>query len=433
MSRDPRRRPLRQRPRAPAAPSTAVIPASSHLNASNASYALNDAAAARLPGLDTLRSLAIAFVFCHHYQLFVSREATFGWFGTVGWVGVDLFFVLSGYLIGHQLLRGVSRGQVISLRGFWSRRWLRTLPAFWLVLAAYWCWPADLGGRTPPALWRFLTFTQNFNLTPGTAFSHAWSLCVEEQFYLVLPLVLLLGQRLGLGRRAGWTLLGLGVTVGVSARAWLWTRHGLESADIARYHPAIYYATLCRFDELLPGVALALIRHAHPAAWAALMARGRGLFFLGLGAVGFMLWAVATQYLVDGVGYLFPMTAFGYSGVAWAFALLVLSALSPASPLHRWRVPGAASLALWSYAVYLSHKAVGHVLAGPLAPWGEGGRVLGVTVVSVAVGALIYRVVERPVMRWRDAHAPANFRPGAADPMAGDAVQQAPRPLSAQA
>jgi peptidoglycan/LPS O-acetylase OafA/YrhL len=50
------------------------------------------------------------------------------------------------------------------------------------MVALYFALPGQLGGRTPPALWRFLTFTQNFSLEPGTAFSHAWSLCIEEQF-----------------------------------------------------------------------------------------------------------------------------------------------------------------------------------------------------------------------------------------------------------
>jgi peptidoglycan/LPS O-acetylase OafA/YrhL len=376
------------------------------------------ASSGRVAGLDTLRALAILLVFAHHYQLFVSGEATFGWFGTSGWVGVDLFFVLSGYLIGNQLLAGTTQRDVISLRGFWSRRWLRTLPAFCLVLAAYRTWPEAMGGRTPPPLWRFLTFTQNFGLEPGTAFSHAWSLCVEEQFYLLFPLLLIAGQRLGLGRRSGWGLLALGLTLGVGARAWLWTRHGLESRDIAHYHPAIYYASLCRFDELLPGVALALLRQAHPSAWAGLLAHGRALFAGGVLAAAGMLWAVNTHYYVEGLGYPFAMTAFGYSAVAWAFALLVAAALSPASPLHRWHVPGARWLALWSYSIYLSHKAVGHLLAAPLAGLGEALRLPLVALASILTGALIYGAVERPFMRWRDAHAPDNFasRPGAARP-----------------
>ena len=369
------------------------------------------ASSGRVAGLDTLRALAIVLVFAYHYQIFVSGAPTFGWFGAAGWVGVDLFFVLSGYLIAHQLLVGTMQRRVISLRGFWSRRWLRTLPAYGLVLAVYWTWPNEMGGRTPPPLWRFLSFTQNFELEPGTAFSHAWSLCVEEQFYLLLPLLLITGQRLGLGRRSGWLLLALGVGVGVSARALLWTRHGLESTDIDHYYPAIYYASLCRFDELLPGVALALLQQTQPLVWSALLARGRTLLVIGGLAVAFMLWAVINHYYVEGLGYPFAMTAFGYSGVAWAFALLVAAALSPASALHRWQVPGAASLARWSYAIYLSHKAVGHLLAAPLAPLGEALRWPLVALASVAVGALIYHAVERPFMRWRDAHAPDNFRP----------------------
>ena len=79
-----------------------------------------------------------------------------------------------------------------------------------------------------------------------------------------------------------------------------------------------------------------------------------------------MLWAGHEHYYVDGYGYTFAMTAFGYSAVAWSFALLVLAALSPASPLARWRVPGAQTLALWSYALYLTHKAVDHVVAHAL-------------------------------------------------------------------
>ena len=61
----------------------------------------------RSNGLDTLRALAITLVFCYHYMVFVSGERTFGWFSTGGWVGVDLFFVLSGYLIGNQVFRQI--------------------------------------------------------------------------------------------------------------------------------------------------------------------------------------------------------------------------------------------------------------------------------------------------------------------------------------
>lgn len=184
-------------------------------------------------GLDTLRALAIVLVFAYHYRVFVGAEPALGWIGAVGWVGVDLFFVLSGYLIGHQLFEGLLRGERLDLGAFYARRALRTWPVFWLVLAAYFAWPTVLGGNTPPPLWRFLSFTQNWALQPGTALSHAWSLCIEEQFYLVLPLAALLAARLGMRRRQAWIVFGALVALGVTARVLLWARHGLDSGDIA--------------------------------------------------------------------------------------------------------------------------------------------------------------------------------------------------------
>ncbi|HET7793435.1 MAG TPA: acyltransferase [Rhizobacter sp.] len=367
----------------------------------------------RQPGLDTLRALAIGLVFMYHYMVFVSRAPTFGWASQVGWVGVDLFFVLSGYLIADQLFAGVARGQTLSLPSFYARRALRTWPAFWVVLAAYFLWPDALGGRTPPPLWRFLSFTQNIGLQPGTAFSHAWSLCIEEQFYLVLPLMLLVALRWGSSRWQAWALLGALLLAGVATRTVLWLSYGREAdGQGASYYPWVYYGTLCRFDEFLPGVAVALLKNFHPATWARAMRHGRVLLAAGLCATALVLWGVLRFYYTEGYGYGFFMTAFGYSLVAMAFALLLMAALSPQTWLGRVRVPGAASLALWSYSIYLSHKAVAHLIQGQAsaAGWSDGARLAAITVASVVVGALLYRVVERPFMGLRARYVPGNFR-----------------------
>ena len=163
---------------------------------------------ARPNGLDTLRAIAILLVFLNH-EAFRSHSPTLLVVQAVGWIGVDLFFVMSGYLIANQVLAGVNRGEELSLAAFYARRAFRTWPAYWVVLACYFLFPSWMGGNTPPPLWRFLTFTQNFNLPTGTAFSHAWSLCIEEQFYLVLPLAVLVGLTFGRRRRQIWYALGL--------------------------------------------------------------------------------------------------------------------------------------------------------------------------------------------------------------------------------
>ena len=375
----------------------------------------------RSNGLDTLRALAIALVFMYHYMVFVSREATFGWASSVGWVGVDLFFVLSGYLIGNQLFSGLVERRELSLSRFYARRALRTWPVFWLVLAAYFIFPTAMGGKPPPPLWQFLTFTQNYQLQPGTAFSHAWSLCIEEQFYLVLPLVVLLAVKVGSSRMQAWLLLLALLAVGIAARWVLWSEYGLESTGkIDGYYPNVYYATLGRFDEFLPGIAIALVKNYHPLLWQRLMARGAALFVVALVAVFVILYGVLRHYYVDNYGYPFFMSVFGYSLVAMAFSLLVASALSPHSPLQRIRIPGVYALALWSYSIYLTHKPVGYLLKNYLAPYAlsQPIQLFVITAASVAVGAVLYRLVELPFMQLRDRGVPSLFRPAAVYPHA---------------
>ncbi len=376
--------------------------------------------APRQRGLDTLRAAAILLVWLYHYQVFVSHAPTFGVAGTVGWVGVDLFFVLSGYLIANAIFGGLVRGRGFSPLRFYARRALRTLPVFWVVLALYFAFPGELGGRTPPPLWRFLSFTQNFSLQPGTAFSHAWSLCIEEQFYAVLPLVLLAGAALRCRVGHGWALLAALSALGIGARWLLWQRYG-SAATEAGYYPQVYYATLCRFDELLPGVAIAMLKNFHPGGWQGLMGQGPRLLAAALGATALAVWGLDRHYYIDGLGYGWFMTVFGYSAVAGVFALWVLAALSPTAPLQRLRVPGAASLALWSYAIYLSHKAVGYVLPKWFALDGTAWTTVAlVAAASVAVGALLHAIVEAPLLSLRDRWVPGH------DAVAGAAPQSWP-------
>jgi peptidoglycan/LPS O-acetylase OafA/YrhL len=355
-----------------------------------------------------LRATAIALVFANHYMAFVSDEPTFGWFSVVGWTGVDLFFVLSGYLIANQLFAGLARGETLSPGRFYARRASRTLPAYWVVLALYFLFPAFMGGHEPPPLWRFLTFTQNLGLKPGTAFSHAWSLCIEEQFYLILPLVLFAGARFTLNRSQGWTLISALLLVGVASRTVLWFDYGAHPHD---FYPHIYYSTLCRFDEFLPGIAVAMLKNFHQPLWQRITRHGQRWLLIGALTVATMLYCVYHYYEIPDHGYGFFMTAAGYSLNAMAFAVLVMAALSPNSWLARIRIPGAYHIALWSYSTYLSHKAVQIVLARYLKPMDLPPAALAGIILAVAliVGALLYYFVESPFMALRDRQVPGNF------------------------
>jgi peptidoglycan/LPS O-acetylase OafA/YrhL len=369
--------------------------------------------ASRIHGLDTLRALAVTLVVLHHYVLFVSDAPTFGWVGEIGWAGVDLFFALSGYLIGNQIFKGVLGGQGFSLGHFYARRLLRTLPNFWAVLALYALWPAFRGDNPLLPLWRYLSFTQNIHLAPGTAFSHAWSLCIEEQFYLLLPALAVLAAAIKGTVRWAWAAIAIALVAGMAFRWQVWLDAPQGPGRLHYYYKYIYYSSLCRFDELLAGVALALLKQRHGAAWARITAHGNALLAAGSLVTALTFWCFLRGH------YGMAQTVFGYPLLALGFSLLILAALAPRSLLHRVRVPGAASLALWSYAIYLLHKQVCILVAARLREAGHGAgdwQTIALSLASsVLAGWLLYRLVETPFMVLRERWT--------ASPQMGDAEQ----------
>ncbi len=363
-------------------------------------------ASARLPGLDTLRALAILAVMVFHLQN--QLPAVLEPIGHLGWVGVDLFFVLSGYLIGTQLLRPYARGTRPSLADFYRRRLFRILPAYLVVLLLYLTWPAfrERPGLAPA--WQFLTFTLNYTIdyAHNQAFSHAWSLCVEEHFYLLLPLALLLGMRRPSLRR---TLVCLGTLVlaGIALRLAIYTHLVLPADDDAvgfRFLELLYYPTHARLDGLLAGVALALLQLFRPASAARLARHGHALALTGVALLAIALWLSHNRYDFDQP--LAPWSnAIGGPLLALSFTLLTAAALTPTSFLGRARIPGARTLALLSFSLYLTHKQMAHLsnlLVPSLATRRDLLTVAAYTASCLAGATLLYLTVERPFIRLRE-------------------------------
>jgi len=361
----------------------------------------NPAAPARLAGLDTLRALAIALVLMSHYNGFIAQGSVFGFIGEVGWAGVDLFFVLSGYLIGNQLMAPAARGEPLSLKTFFARRLLRTLPNYYVVLAVYLLLPhSPIWGKTMESVWRFLTFTQNFGMMYGQTFTHSWSLCIEEQFYLVLPLAVLVLVGSRRSPRLLWCALVAAIGAGIATRG-ISFMNGQEA-----FSAPAYYSTWARFDGLLPGVAIAMLKNFHRGLFDRLLKHGNALLVAGLVMAGAVLYGV--RYDAPNP---FMTSTFGFSLVAMSFALLTCAALSPSSLLNRVRIPGATSLALWSYAVYLVHKPVFMALHPELSRRGIDAEapltIVAVMAAGVFGGWVLYRLVETPFMRLRARWYPA--------------------------
>jgi len=368
----------------------------------------------RLYGLDTLRAIAIIIVLIYHYQVVVSRENVFGFMSQLGWTGVDLFFVLSGYLIGNQILSAFAKGQDFSLKLFYVRRFLRTLPNYYFVLALYFLFPVVLSGSATAPLWAFLTFTQNLDMHAGETFTHSWSLCIEEQFYLIFPVIALLIAYTKRSIPIAWMAIVSAMLFAIALR----TLRGFNlyenseaAISIQPFMEHIYYFSLTRLDELLPGVAIALLKNFHPETYAKILRRGNLLLILGLASVSTMFYV----YYHYPYGTSLLVVSLGYSLLAISFAILVLAALSPHSILHRIRIPGAASLALWSYAIYLIHKPLFQVLKAPLTEYGvdinDWPGVVIIMAVSIFCGWALYFFVETPFMNLRGKYFPSNSKP----------------------
>ena len=357
----------------------------------------------KYPGLDLLRAIAIVWVMLFHSFLIGGLGEDYSWLSRYGWMGVDLFFVLSGFLIGTQVLAPLARGGRLSFRDFYIRRAFRILPAFWVVLALYVAFPAL---REAPGLepwWKFASFTLNLSIdyANNAAFSHAWSLCVEEHFYLAFPLLAwAMLRKPSVAKFAGLCLLVAMAGIALRSAIWLHDTALVANGGMARnwFVEDIYYPTWARLDGLLAGVVLATFKVFRPQGWERVQARANTVLLFGLGVMAVALWLFKerTGLLANSIGW--PVLSLG-------LALLVFAGAGDRSVIARWRVPGAAWLAAISYSLYLVHKAVFHIVE---TAWGhalEGRGVLAFCVYAAAallVGAVLYYTVERPFLRLRE-------------------------------
>ena len=352
----------------------------------------------RLPGLDLLRAIAVVWVMLFHSFLVGGLGPDFRWLERYGWMGVDIFFVLSGFLIGRQVLAPLARGERLRFGDFYARRAWRILPAFVAVLAIYLAFPSWREAEGIAPWWLFASFTFNLFVDYGAhqAFSHAWSLCVEEHFYLLFPAVAVLMCR----RPSATKFLGLCafvVVAGIAVRTGTWLHDDATQPARPWFVEDLYYPTWCRLDGLLAGIVLAVVAVFRPATWERLMQRGNAFLVLGLLGMALAFW-------------LFPQrnglmaNAIGWPVLSWAIACLVVAGASPSSWIGRRALPGAGWIAAISYSLYLSHKlvfAAGDRLWGQ-ALAGQGLVMFAVyAIATLAGGAALHYAVERPFLRLR--------------------------------
>ena len=212
----------------------------------------------RRPALDGVRAVAILAVIAYHYE--------FGW-GQGGFLGVDVFFVLSGYLITSLILSERERTGTIGLLAFWTRRAKRLLPALFVMLIAVAFWVGTYGSPFEAIMrrndimsslfywanWHFISSGEDYfaQFVTASPVRHTWSLAIEEQFYLIWPIVCVIALSAARGKRkAITTICAIGIVVSAAAMALLYT-----PSDPSR----AYYGTDARVHQLLIGALLAVL------------------------------------------------------------------------------------------------------------------------------------------------------------------------------
>lgn len=359
----------------------------------------------RMAGLDLLRATAILAVLCTHAWVAGGMGPGFGWIEQYGWMGVDLFFVLSGFLIGRPLLSHWQESRSIDLKAFYRQRAYRIVPAYLVVLALYAWWP---GFREQPALaplWQFLSFSMNLLVDQRVphAFSSAWSLCVEEQFYLLLPLLLLWLAPRATPRRVAGCLLGL-LLAGMLWRGVAWWHSALPGEaghwqmQGLRYMEQIYYPTYARLDGLLAGFALALLSVYRPVLWQRLLRQSHRWLVAAVAVILVAAWVFEDILSFAACVVGFPLLALG-------LALLVLAAMPSDGLLGRCHSRIVRWIATVSYSLYLTHKAVLKLAWDHLPASAPHRGLVGFLCCALAAllaAALLHYLIERPFLWWRD-------------------------------
>jgi peptidoglycan/LPS O-acetylase OafA/YrhL len=360
-----------------------------------------------IPALDGIRAVAILLVIPHNVDVMSTSYPAYDFPAAVlmhaGWIGVQLFFVLSGFLISGNLLDARGSGNFFS--AFFARRALRILPLYFTVLfvvlvlaPALLPIPQSLHNTLPNQVWLW-TFLSNWTEPYGGGvygFAHCWSLAVEEQFYLLWPLIVFLCRRPA-------TLLGvcLLLTVGALVVRAVLLAEGFPQA-------AVYMFTICRMDALALGAAVACLARM-PAILERISKWTQGIALSATAA--FLACALATRGFA---AYEVSTQSIGYSVLAIAFALTILLTVLPTKGIVHASMRFLGSSVLrpigrYSYGMYVLHMPLHvffgmpilHRIVADVTPAAALTYTATMTLVTFAAAAVSYELFERRFLQMK--------------------------------
>jgi len=350
-------------------------------------------------GLDLARSLAIVMVLISHSRMFFD-EVNLQWVSFNGLIGVELFFVLSGFLIGQIIIKDVLfKGSYKSLYTFYQRRWFRTLPVYFLVMMVV----AVVSKRNPH--WTNFLFMQNFN---GDFFLPvSWSLSIEEWFYLIIPPVFIIALFKSKSRTGFWFVSACVAIILIFTV--------IRFTVVFTYSPSWDFGVrkqiYLRFDSIMVGVLLAGIKLYYSDFYNKLTKNRIMLNLLALSSFIFVI--VFYIFTLDAGGNVMDSSLFGrtffFNVIPLSCALVVLS-LSSSSwiesfPRNKRSVKFIYFVSVTSYSVYLVHYELFVFVRPYIMMYGVLTKLLLLAVliiITYVISFIIYKYYESPFLRLRD-------------------------------
>lgn len=308
----------------------------------------------RIYGLDIVRAAAILCVVYVHGFFLLGGAVPQQWLKYMGLPipdALSVFFVLSGYLIGGILIRYLERStaSVANLHRFWIRRWCRTLPNYYLILVVLTVYHTQVSGLDLASVWKYFFFLQNVDTPHPPFFAEAWSLAVEEWFYLLVPILLFVGVRAGLSvKQAVLGIVLLVIVASLAVRGYRYYFTGITS--ITELDLILRKQVVTRMDSLIWGVLGAAIHYYYGDLW-----RWRPRLTFAAGIAMLTLHNLLFSYRTAlGLSLNLYYCVFSFSLVAVG-ALLILPFLSGIrhgkGRIHRW----VTVVSITSFSMYLIH------------------------------------------------------------------------------
>lgn len=354
----------------------------------------------RIFGLDLLRFFAIFFVMNRHANDLILPYANKQFLKAFELDGVTLFFVLSGFLIGRILIKIYFKKDALTwrdLKNFWARRWLRTIPPYFLMLTILICSKLIQGNPFEIFYLKFYGFIQNLWYPHPDFFGEAYSLSVEEWFYLSFPLLLFVfaisfkqrSKPAFLFATCIFILISFAVRTYITLKA---NQMGISVFSIYRYQ--IQKVVITRFDSLMFGVLAAYTLYFYPKFWDR---NKQTWFFLGL-----MLLLIYKVFPWQNFGTLKGIFGLSFLSIAVVLLLPMLNAMK--INISKW-ANFVTVISVISYAMYLINLTLRQVLIDYLPSNFAAAAYLKYFmfwILSIITSFIFYRLIEYPILSKRD-------------------------------